>query len=621
MKEALTATRHEDHAPGTTGRFVELLNERFIAHGYEPIVYEPVQEVAKNNIEQEAAQEEIATNKERKLGKGALQAAGLRDKVTSFFKRFSVNKDMLRRRAWGTAAATLGAVAVGAIVARNNPEMAGMIAERVADFGTQINQNGSDILAAGTAPDMPTTPVYTFDAESLNNTVVSRPVTDIYIGGMGDGEGNFFHQAMASQGEQADKTVPVHYPAEIAPISGDATFDESIAAGVDAAYNAIQTELQQGNAVDLKGYSQGTVVMHGALERIAEENGGTLPDSISATFFASPNTPNTGLYESDLFELAEPVLQPLGVTADKSPLPPGSETAAMTTDVVANSANRPLTTQISQAIGYAFGDGHRMPTAEDIADPTRTTTHVVDGVTIHSVKPEGIQTAALRAAQQHGFYVSEAADRLGQAVAPQGEVGGPDPGIDPNEVIRAGAAFLDDTARIHGLADPHLEEAAQGINLNVPPVAPVLPEVELPPVEIPAVEPAPVVAPEVPAAPPELQTAINDVTAAVNDFIETAPPPPVIEAPVIEPPVIPEFVPPAVPEFVPEPAPLPVIEPPVVPEFVPPAIPEIPPAPVFVPPVIPEFVPPAMPEFVPPPEVQQIADQVNGFLNGLQPPQ
>lgn len=594
MKEALPVVRSEEHAPGTTGRFVELLNERFIAYGYNPIEYKPSVEVAKNITETESEEIEIATTQERKLGKGALRASGWRDKVSSFFKRFTADKDMLRSRAWGTAAATMGAVAVGAIIARNNPEMVSVITERVAEFGNQISNNAPDVLAAATNPDIPATPVVELNSDSLRNTVVSRPVTDIYIGGMGDGESGFLHQALAAQGEQAGKTVPIHYPAEIAPISGDSTFDESIAAGVDAAYNAIQAELQQGNAVDLKGYSQGTVVMHGALERIAEENGGTLPDSISATFFASPNTPNTGLYESDLFELAEPVLQPLGVTADKSPLPPGSETAAMTTDVVANSANRPLATQISQAIGYAFGDGHRMPTAEDLADPTRTTTHVVDGVTIHSVKPEGIQTAALRAAQQNGFYVSEAADRLGQAVAPQGEVGGPAPVVDPNEVIRAGAAFLDDTARIHGLADPHLEEAAKGINLNVPPAAPTLP-----PVELPAVDPAPIVTPEVPVAPPEIQTAINDVTAAVNNLVESAPPPPspVAEMPIIEPPVVPEVIP--------EPAPLPVIEPPVVPEFVPPVIPEITPA----------------PEFVPPPEVQQITDQVNGFLNGLQPPQ
>lgn len=497
-------------------------------------------------------------------------------------------KENFSRRAWRTAAFGFAAMAAAAVFARHNPDAAQHFVSALDHF--QLVDNVPQLHDVATS--------------QIEPPIISRAVTDIYIGGMGDGDASNIHNALATQGEVADKVAPIHYPAEIAPISGTETFDASIEQGAEAAYNAIQAELEAGNAVDIKAYSQGTVVMHQALERIAEENGGSLPDSISGTFFASPNTPNTGLYESDIFQAVEPVLQPLGVTPDHSPLQPGTETAAMTTDVIANSANRPATTQISQAIGYAFGDGHAMPTAEAIADPSRTTTHVVDGVTIHSVKPEGIQTAALRAAQQNGFYVSEAADRLGQAVAPQGEVGGPDPGIDMNEVLRSGAAFLDDTARIHGLPNPNLEQAANGINLNtgssnlgaeLQNIIPPAPESSAPiPIE-------PVIPPEIPSAPPEIQTAINDVTNAVNDFVSNIPPAPAVEPPVISP--APVIEAPVLP-------PAPVIEPPV-----------LPPAPVIEPPVL----PPA-PELPPvPPEAQQIVDQVNGavdqFLNGLPGPQ
>ena len=310
---------------------------------------------------------------------------------------------------------------------------------------------------------------YSAEQASDDTTAHGGPIElashKVLIGGMGDKTGQFLRSVMAAGGENMAGASLVEYPASAAPIGGVDTFDQSVTKGSEAAYNVIQAERAAGNPVDISAYSQGTVVLQRTLERLRQENGGNLPPDVHATYFASPNTPHTGLYNAGLFQAAKPVLGPLGAQKELEdyPLQPGTATAAMTTDVVANSANRPLTTQLSLALGYAFGDGHAKPSQADIADTTRTTTRQIDGVTVHSVKPVGTQTAALRAAEQHGMLVTPTADKFGQALAPQGDVGGENPGVNMDEVVKTGAQLIDETAQFHGMANPHLAEAAANV--------------------------------------------------------------------------------------------------------------------------------------------------------------
>lgn len=372
------------------------------------------------------------------------------------------------------------------------------------------------------------------DTFGVSETVNSKILTP----GMGDGTGQGIANQLRGTYYAGDKPHVIQYPASAAPLSGTETFDQSIEKGSDALYNAIKERLDQGYNVDVTAYSQGTVVQKDAMDRIIADNGGVVPEGLNATYLASPNV-STGLYNNSIFQMVEPALNQLGANLDHTPLHEGAHVIARETDVVSNSADRPWTTALSQAVGYAAGDGHAL-TAEDIADTSRHFTHTTpDGVTITSVRPEGTQTAALRAAEMNGFLVTPEADAFGQAIAPQGHVGMPNPNINGDEVIRTGAALIDDSVRRAGMADPNLSQAAndwvnhapepvkQAVNdtLNAvfnPQPAPAAPEPSpayvAPVVEAPTpmYEPAPVYTPE-----PAYQAPVPAYTAPAEQAAST----------------------------------------------------------------------------------------------------
>lgn len=358
------------------------------------------------------------------------------------------------------------------------------------------------------------------DGEMINQSVSAKVLT----GGMGDGRSEFIRGMLSGSPFVEGDVTQIHYPAEAAPLNGTHTFDQSVNIGADATYNAIKAKLEAGEHVDVVSYSQGTVATKEAVDRIVAENGGVMPDNLNAIFLATPNIQTTGLYHNGVFQLVEPLLNAAGANLDHGNLPAGSEVYARTTDIVSNSGDRPITTVLSQAAGYLWGDGHAL-TAEDIADTSRHTSHMVDGVLIHSVQPEGTQTAALRAAEMHNLPGMDnkewvgALDRFGEAVAPQGVVGKENPGIDLNEAAHAGAeaarVWTKTWAPEHSDAVNHIADFVQSNDWTPP--APAADPVPVPAPEYIAPTPAP--APEyVPPAPvpdpiAQVEQVINDAAA------------------------------------------------------------------------------------------------------------
>ena len=357
--------------------------------------------------------------------------------------------------------------------------------------------------------------------------------TRYLVGGHLDDSGHGMEGVMNNlQGHGANNTVRIEYPADIAPIPGDSqTLDQSSQVASDKLYNAYKNS--NGKSVEFIGYSEGTQGVQDAANRIAAENGGTLPSNVKVTLIATPNAANTGFFNSPYAQVAEPLLNSAGINIDR-PIPKGAEVIAMDTDFWANSGDKPITTTISQLIGLA-GDGHRPPSSD-----LNYTTNVVDGVTYKTYyHDQGPQTAALRVLdQQTDIPVTPAMDELGQAIAPQGEVG-VGVGVAPQRVFGAMVSLGQEGLNDRGITqlDPMLDQI-ESINLGGGEQSPAAPLTDLLSGTSPApanTAPAPTMPAEMtqtvdimidaaePFIPPQAQPMVNDLQNNFNNFLNTLP--------------------------------------------------------------------------------------------------
>lgn len=291
--------------------------------------------------------------------------------------------------------------------------------------------------------------------------------TQILIGGRGMPDGDAMRPVANGLGLHANKTIGIDYPAGIktwVTPEDTHTLDESSKIGADKIYAAYQANKH--GTVELVGYSEGTQPLEDALDRIAQENGGRLPDNISVKIIASPNTENSGVFNDPKAKFLKPLFDANGATMDR-PIPQGKnvKVIAMNTDFWANAGNRPPSTMISQAIGLA-SDGHRAPSAD-----LRHTSRVVNGVTYETYYHNGTQNAALRTAEAHGFKVTKKADEFASALAPTGELGEENVRVNAADVLRTGSAAAEEAMTLNGI-NPQHAKIASDIIANIPP-APV----------------------------------------------------------------------------------------------------------------------------------------------------
>lgn len=284
--------------------------------------------------------------------------------------------------------------------------------------------------------------------------------TRYIIGGRGQGDGEGLARAIDMSGApRADKTVPIRYPAEMAPLPGDKlTLDQSSQIVSDRLYAEYQR--QNGKPMEVGAHSLGTVGTIDFLNRIKDKDG-NLPPNVKAVLYAPEQVPVTGLTENPIAKAGSPILDALGYKKLHQEIPAGTIVVAKDTDVISNSANKPLTTTASQAIGYMFGDGHNVPLKED---PVKGVVKI-DGVTyVTHGHAKGPQTAALRVAERSGILVTRGMDEFGQAIAPQGLVG-QSTHIDPNKVVKAGSNLIKEGLNDRGIKqfDPVLDQISRGV--------------------------------------------------------------------------------------------------------------------------------------------------------------
>lgn len=572
MKERLNTAvavleREQQYETPTYRSIFDLYNERAAVNEVAPlsqdiidlykpeeVVFEPSEAAiaataTHETYEQESTRE--VTPPVKKLGRWAtLKAAGK--------EILSTAKERVKTRLPKMIGAVAVVLAASSVAAYQYPERAERVVQAIDDFGSDTQ-------------------------EGIEKTVKSLPFipekVNMLMGGLGDGGGGGMNWLMRGE-TQGEPTEIITYPGAVLPNAnqGGHTFDESIEIGAQNAKSAIDTKLDAGAKVDVHAYSGGTVASGKAIDRIIAENGGALPENLDVTYYGSPNSPISGFFNTELGEKLAPYAEKLGFTIEKKEPQPGAEYAAYDSDFWANVGDKNKLSQLDKLAGL-FIDGHNKPSEEAINNDDLTTTHEVNGETVHSVKHEGTQTQVLRGAERAGAYVSEKADAFGQAIAPHGEVGMPSPEIDSEEVVRTGAALIDEAATFNNLPNPGLEEWTQ--NNDIAPITeaiePVIDYLE-----------QPVNVPE------EILEPIADVVSSVTpeqigqaeNFVQQVQQ----GAPYIPP--VQEFIPPAVQEFIP-PAPAPA-------PAAPAPAPYIPPVQEFIPPAVQELVPPAVQEFIPP---------------------
>ncbi len=425
----------------------------------------------------------------------------------------------------------------------------GRNATRIA-LGTMVTLGAGIVLGArmkGAEMSIQAPDAHTTLTENMNITKLSDH--QYLIGGHFDKKGNMIASDVRDMANlnNGGNTTKVPYAAEIAPFPGEShTLDQSTKMASDNVFNSWKQN--PGKPVEIVGFSQGTQGAIDAAKRI-EAAGGTA----KLVLIAPPNG-ETGFFNTPYAEAASPILKQMGITTDVK-LPKGTTVVAYDSDFWANSNKKSLTTQVSQLIGLA-GDSHTAPT-DSRAVPVSTTT--IDGITYQTyTHKSGPQTAALRTLQQAtGIKVTKGMDELGQAIAPQGEVGKATT-VDANKVITASKNLVAEGLRDRGVAgantianqvvDAVPKPLVQGVTdiLNIPAgggsgntvvdTTPA-PSWTPPAVETPTVAPTPVTQPIEQAqqvvnnaaqtvqsvAPKEAAPVINEVQKNVNNFLGNLP--------------------------------------------------------------------------------------------------
>ncbi len=422
---------------------------------------------------------------------------------------------------------------LGAIKARSDEHRAAHAAQdgdsRRTRFNKFINRNKT-MLAAGTLATLAAgvsvglrykgielgsdTTMTTHDTLIQHGEILNTADTQILVGGRGMPDGDAMRPIANSLGLRGDKTIGIDYPAQIKTWAtpGDThTLDQSSAISAQKVYDAYRAN--KNGTVEIVGYSEGTQGVQDALDRIARENGGTLPDNISVKIIASPNTEGSGVFNDPKAKMLKPLFDANGATMDR-PMPKGKnvQVIAMNTDFWANAGNRPPSTMISQAIGLA-GDGHRAPAAG-----MRYTDRIVDGTTYRTYYHDGTQNAALRVAEQHGFKVTKKADQFANALAPTGELGQEDVRVNAGDVLRTGGAAAEEALTANGVA-PEQAQAVKNVIENVPsqPVQTLFDAAQDIPNQIAA-------APQAQTVVEQAAPVIEQVAPVITQAIEQAPP-------------------------------------------------------------------------------------------------
>ena len=200
------------------------------------------------------------------------------------------------------------------------------------------------------------------DILTQNHDIQFAARSDVLVmtNGRGNGNGNTLRSLADNYGQQGTKTIGVQYPAGIkTPFTPEDshTYNESSAIAEAQQYNAYAQN--KGKSIHFFAYSQGTEATIRTLNRIAAENGGTLPNNVTATIIGGPSVPG-GLGDNEYQKALAPILSQFGIdiTGDGPKSNGNIRYVTNESDLWGAGGSSSPVDLADKAIGTAFGGTH-----------------------------------------------------------------------------------------------------------------------------------------------------------------------------------------------------------------------------------------------------------------------
>lgn len=271
--------------------------------------------------------------------------------------------------------------------------------------------------------------------------------TDIQVGGhtQGDPVASGYIDSLKAAGmyDDSNKNVPIFWSANMAPISGDAMpMTLSDAEGASKIVSAVNDA--NGAPVRIFAFSQGTEATARALNDLAAQNGGRVPDNVTVILEGTPSG-DIGLGQSPYVHAVDPVLSALNLETHQ-PIPPGTHVIVRTdvADAFGNGGRQ----SGAKLLEMAGGPGH---VVRGPGNGVLLYTYDKDGVTYEVYgDPDGVNDPLLRIAKQNGLPVTPQAEAFMEAVLPYTPPGSNGPVYaDATNVKDKAADLIGDSIRIN----------------------------------------------------------------------------------------------------------------------------------------------------------------------------
>lgn len=288
--------------------------------------------------------------------------------------------------------------------------------------------------------------------------------TDIVIGGhtQGDPNASGYVQSLQTAGiyDPSHNNVDINWSAQMGGLPGDTMpMNVSDAQGAQQVYDAVQNA--GGAPVRIISFSQGTEATSLALNQIAAENGGRVPDNVTVILAGTPSG-DLGIGNNPVTNgVMGSFLDQIGFQT-KVPIPPGAHVIVRTdiADPFGNGGHQ----SVLKVGEMLMGPGHQVDGPDN---SVLLSTYQKGGVTYEVWgDPQGINDPIMRAMRNAGIPVTPQADKLMNDFLPYTPPNAPGPLYgNANQVMNDLPGAIDSQTHVPGLGNATVN-AMQAVDPN-----------------------------------------------------------------------------------------------------------------------------------------------------------
>lgn len=316
-------------------------------------------------------------------------------------------------------------------------------ASKFADFDDWFNKPKPRTVSMGDGEG------FDMAANAIEYTPVEHEISDVPLvlamGGhtQGDAERSGYVASLEAAGVVAphEDVVPINWSAQMGPLPGDTMpMDVSDQEGAARLLDAVRDA--EGRPIKVVSFSQGTQATLRAMNEIAAQNGGRLPDNMEVVLIGTPSG-SRGMGNNNIVGAAGPILDAMGFEIDQ-PIPEGNVTVrTQINDVFGNSAGQSaaFTGLMAVSPGHNVNGGVLLYSYKE-----GSTTYEVWG------PASGMNHPVSELLEANGVPVSPELDNLFNAAVPRTELGQPTRYTDVNETADALGTYVESVTGNTGMA-------------------------------------------------------------------------------------------------------------------------------------------------------------------------